>query len=152
MYTYLTLGSAHEWPQGVVGVQAGDYLTIYSCRDADGADWTVRMPEHATAPQAVCDFLDRLRPVTRDDFARKLRKIADEELYNGNPVHVKWLYETLNREYSRQSIRQTMLDLQDTGDYQLYWTKSEQLAIANLAITPQADVPGPRITSGSLKM
>ena len=151
-YTYLTLGSVCDWPRGVVGVQAGDHLTVYCSRDGDGGDWTVRMPEHATAPKGVCSFLDRLRPETRDDFARKLSQIVDEELYNGNPVHVKWLYETLNREYSRLSIKQTMLDLQDTGDYQLYWTRSKQLAIANLTITPQADVPGPRITSGSLKM
>ncbi len=151
VYTYLTFASPCAWPQGVAGVQAGDYLTVYCSRPASADDWTVRMPEHATAPQAVCGFLDRLRPETRDDFAGKLREKIDEELYNGNPVHVKWLYETLDREYSRLSIQQTLLDLQDTGDYQLYWTRSKQLAIANLTITKQADVPDPRITAATLK-
>jgi len=150
-YTYLTLASPCQWPDGVVGVHGGDHLTIYSWRPEGADDWTVRMPEHATAPPGVCSFLDRLRPETKDDFTGKLRAMIDEELYDGNPVHVKWLYETLDREYGRLSIEQTLLDLQDTGDYQLYWTRSKQLAIANLALTKPADVPGPRITAATLK-
>jgi hypothetical protein len=151
VYTYVTLGSPCEWPGSVVGVQAGNYLTVYSSREAEGKDWTVRMPEHATAPGAVCSFLDHLRPETRDDFAQKLLELIDNELYDGNPVHVKWLYETLEREYGRESIQQAMLDLQDTGDYKLYWTRNEQLAIANLTITKEADVPGSGITAASLR-
>jgi len=151
IHTYITLGSHAAWPADVAAVRTGDHLTVYSHSESDGGDWTVRMPEHASAPDGVCGFLDCLRPETRDDFTRKLVVLIDEELYNGNPVHVKWLYETLEREYGRQSIRRAMLDLQDTGDYKLYWTRSGQLAIANLALTKADDVPGPEITAASLK-
>lgn len=150
-YAYVTFGSAAPWPAAVAAVRAGDHLTVFSSYSAEEDDWEARLPEHATVRGGMRDFLERLKPETRDGRIRKLQGVIDEELYNGNPVHLKWLYERLGGEYSRESIQRTMLDLQQTGDYQLYWTKRKQLAIANLAITSPENVRGDGIAAASLK-
>ncbi|MCY2927902.1 MAG: hypothetical protein NTV86_00120 [Planctomycetota bacterium] len=150
-YTYLAMASARPWPEGVRSARGGDHLTVLSGFAPREDEWELRMPEQTTLHSAMRVFLDRLRPETRDDRARKLKAIIDDELYSGNPVHLKWLYEKMNGTYCRESIQTTMFDLQETGDYQLYRTNRGLLAIANLAITPPEKVRGPGVTAGTLK-
>lgn len=142
-YVYATFGSAEPWPPNVTGIKGKDRLTLYSSRLAGAEDWEVRLPEHGPVAAEVRDFLERLKPLPPGRRINRIREIIDEELDcgSGAPVHVKWLYDKLQGQYSRNAIAEAMFCLQDAGDYRLYWTRRDELAIDR-----DLDRPGPKIT------
>ncbi|HEY8667343.1 MAG TPA: hypothetical protein VIL86_11795, partial [Tepidisphaeraceae bacterium] len=131
-FTFFTIGSPLPWPAEVEGMSAGDSLTV--CCGPGGekgsaAGWDVRVPPQFAAPASARDFIDRLRPETRQQRISKIKTIVDDLLdtgYEGN-IHVDKLARQSG--YRRSAVQDALFAMQESGHYRLYKMDDGQLAV-----------------------
>ncbi len=146
-YTFFTIGSLLPWPEQMQGLSSGESWTV--CSSPAGADngWHVLAPPRFADRLSLRNFLDRLRPETRQQRISKVKAIVDELLgsgYEGN-IHVEKL--AAQTGFRRSAVEDAMLALQDSGHYRLYRTPDGHLAVGRAG---QLGGAGPRITASSL--
>ena len=127
-FTFFTLASAAPWPDQVSGYAAGDHWLLLSSRDADGS-WRTSAPPRFADRLTLRNFMDRLRPETRQHRISKIKRFVDELLdsgYEGN-IHLEKIAKKTG--YRRTVVRDTVFALQNSGHYRVYRTPEGQIAV-----------------------
>lgn len=126
-FAFFSLGAAGALPANLAGVAAADYWLTLSGQ-TDGGQWDVRTPPPFSYRRALRDFLDRLKPETRDARVHRLKECVDGLLIEGGNVTV----DRVKRDsgYRRSTVRDAFFELQKRApeSYRV-WTKDGQLAI-----------------------
>ncbi len=131
-FAFFTVASASPWPEQVIGHAAGDHWLVVSGLKSDG-EWQTSTPPRFVDRLSLRNFMDRLRPETRQQRISKIKRFVDELLdsgYDGN-IHL----EKIAREtgYRRTAVRDALLSLQDSGHYRVYRTPEGVIAVGRKA-------------------
>ena len=127
-FTFFTIGSACRWSEQVLGSASGDHWLVISSLSPDGV-WETRTPPRFADRLSLRNFLDRLKPETRQQRISRIKHFVDELLdsgYEGNILLDKVANET---GYRRSAVRDTLLALQNSAHYRLYKTAEGLLAV-----------------------
>ncbi|MCA9209124.1 MAG: hypothetical protein KDA55_12240, partial [Planctomycetales bacterium] len=127
-FAFFTLASASQWPDQVKGHAAGDHWVVVSSCTADGR-WRTSAPRRFADRLSLRDFMDRLRPETRQQRISRVKGRVDEFIgsgYAGN-IHVDKLAKEIG--YRRTAVRDALFALQGSGHYRVYRTPEGQIAI-----------------------
>jgi hypothetical protein len=118
VFTYYTVGTPNALPDCVRPETAGDYWTVLSAPAGDDA-WDVRMPPQFATKAALRNFLDALRPETRQQRISRIKRYVDGLIEGGfaGTISVDKIKEATG--YRRTAIRDAMLEMQDSGHYRL---------------------------------
>jgi len=129
-FTFLTIGSASSWREQVSGYAANDHWLIVSNQESNGS-WGTQTPPRFADRLSLHNFMDRLRPETRQQRISKIKHFVDELLdagYEGN-IHLEKIKESTG--YRRTAVRDALLALQDSGHYRLYKTSQGLIAVGS---------------------
>jgi hypothetical protein len=127
-FTFFTIGSALEWPEQLPAHATGDHWLVVSSLRTDGTFKTSVPPRFADR-LSLRNFLDRLKPETRQQRIFKIKQFVDERIqqgYGGN-IHLDMIHNGTG--YRRSSVRDALLALQNSGHYHLYKTPEGLLAV-----------------------
>jgi hypothetical protein len=128
-FTFFTIGSASRWSEQVVGCAAGDHWVVVSSQNPDGTTWDTRTPPYFAHRLSLRNFLDRLKPETRDERISKTKHYVDKllnEAYEGN-IRLDKVAEATG--YRRSVVRDALFALQGSGHYHLYKTSQGEVAV-----------------------
>lgn len=126
-FAFFTLGASGALPANLAGLAAADHwLTLAGLPDA--GQWELRLPPPFSYRPSLRDFLDRMKPESRDQRLSRVKDCVDGLLIEGGNVTV----DRVKRDsgYRRSSVREAFFDLQKRApeSYRV-WTKDGQLAI-----------------------
>ena len=109
-------------------MRTGDHWLVVSSPKADGTFQT-RVPPRFADRLSLRNFLDRLRPETRQQRILKIKQFVDERLAQGYEGNID--LEKVHNEtgYRRAAVRDALLALQRSGHYRLYKTPEGLLAV-----------------------
>jgi len=108
--TFYSLGSYTPWVGDLHGHAAGDHWVVFCSANADGKTWEVRTPERPADPLSLRNFLDRLKPETRQQRISRLKYVIDDLLQTQPNVVLDDLKEKTGDR--RTNIRDTFLTMQ----------------------------------------
>jgi len=131
-FSFYSIASAYSWPSQITGYAAGDHWFVVSSLGDDGI-WRMSTPPRFADRLSLRNFMDRLRPETRQQRISKIKHFVDELLdsgYEGNITLEKITNETT---YRRAAIRDALIALQDSGHYRVYRTSDGVLAVGSRA-------------------
>jgi len=109
-FTFFTLGSAMPWSAEVQGHAAGDHWVVVSSLTPAGA-WEVRTPPRFADRFSLRNFLDSLKPETRQQRISKIKTAVDEFLLGEPGVLVPMAAEKTR--YRKSVVLDAFLTLQD---------------------------------------
>jgi len=127
-FAFFTLASALPLPEQITGYAAGDHWLIVSSLKTDGT-FDTRTPPRFADRLSLRNFMDRLRPETRQHRISRIKRFVDELLgfgYEGN-IHLEKIAKETG--YRRTAVRDTLLALQDSGHYRVYRTAEGEIAV-----------------------
>jgi len=127
-FAFFTLASALPWPEQITGYAAGDHWLILSSLKTDST-FETRTPPRFADRLSLRDFMDRLRPETRQHRISRSKRFVDGLLdtgYEGN-IHLEKIARDTG--YRRTAVRDALLALQDSGHYQVYRTSEGEIAV-----------------------
>ena len=126
-FVFFTLGASGTLPANLAGLAAADHWLTLACLPDAGA-WELRLPPPFSYRPSLRDFLDRMKPESRDLRLSRLKDCVDGLLIEGGNVTV----DRVKRDsgYRRSSVREAFFELQKRApeSYRV-WTKDGQLAI-----------------------
>lgn len=138
--TFATVASPKEWPEDVVQ-RVGDTWSILSSPIGD-EKWTAHSITGVSGSRSVTGFLTRLRPETREQRTERVRIEIDRLLESGlDRADVGRIKKALS--YERTDIEDAFFALRKTGDFRLFWHKTDGRQI--LAIDRRIDLPAPKV-------
>ena len=127
--SFVTIGATSPWPSGIELPSEGATCIVLASQKTSGEWATVLPPVFATKP-VFRDFIDRLKPETRQQRISRIKTAVDKVLdtgYEGNLTVEKVAKETA---YRRTQVRNAFLALQKSGHYRIYRRKGDkQVAI-----------------------
>jgi len=129
-FSFFTFGSGFPWPEQIAGHAAGDHWLILSSLGDDDT-WRMSVPPRFADRLSLRNFMDRLRPETRQQRISKIKEFVDGLLgsgYEGNITLEKIARETT---YRRTTIQDALMALQESGHYRVYRTSDDMLAVGN---------------------
>ncbi len=128
-FTFFTIGSTLGWPEQVVGYAAGDHWLAVSSRKGDGTFKTSVPPRFADR-LSLRNFLDRLKPETRQQRILRIKEFVDGRLAEGYQGNIDLEKVAQGTGYRRTATLDALLALQSSGHYRLYKTPGGFVAIA----------------------
>ena len=127
--SFITIGAATPWPPDIKLPSEGATCILLSARKT-ADEWETSLPPVFATKPAFRDFLDRLKPETRQQRVSRIKTAVDAVLdagYEGNLTVDKVARET---GYRRTQVRNAFLALQQSGHYRIYRRKGDrQVAI-----------------------
>ena len=127
-FSFFSVGSPVPWPKHISGYASGDHWLVLSSRTESGS-WLSSTPPRFADRLSLRNFLDRLRPETRQHRISRIKRLVDELLdsgYEGN-IHLEELAKETG--YRRTAVRDALLALQDSGHYRVYRTPEREIAV-----------------------
>jgi hypothetical protein len=127
-FVFMTLGSPFGWHGELQGMAGGNYWVVCSSPGDDGK-WQVMTPPRFADRLSLSNFLDRLKPETRQQRISAIKACVDDLLdshYEGN-VHLELIRKRTG--YRRSVIREAMAAMRERGGYRVYRTTEGTLAV-----------------------
>lgn len=129
-FTFFTMGSSSPWPETMEGHAASDHWLILCDYSKDGT-WDCRTPPRVADRLSLRNFMDRLRPETRQQRISRVKTCVDEYLkagYEGN-IHLEKI--AAETGYRRTAVRDAFLAIQELGHYRVYRTHEGDIAVGS---------------------
>lgn len=129
-FVMYTIGSMLPWSGALQGHAGGNAWLLVSTLGDDGG-WQTALPPSFAADQSFRDFMDLLRPETRQQRVFVIKDYVDarlEEGYEGN-LHLDKIAKATGRR--RSVILDAFRALHDSGRYRLYRTPEGQIAVGH---------------------
>jgi hypothetical protein len=136
IFQFISIGTSSELAEGLRGLAGGDFWRAFS-KATDDTHWQTSIPERFTDLVAVHNFLDRLKPETREQRILKVRSVVDELLDTGyeGSIHVEKIRsateDVTGFPYRRSSVVDALFALQKRSEdrYFVYRHTDGQIAI-----------------------
>jgi hypothetical protein len=148
VFAFYTLGGSSAWLADPKSLSGGDFC-IFLSHPTGGKEWDTVTPPLFASRSSFRNFLDRLRPLTRQDRISKVKTAVDKLLADGFMGNV-----TMDRikgmtGFRRTQIRDAFLAMQEFGDYKVYWLDGKKGGM--LAVGAKVHRPGPAVTAGEFR-
>jgi len=144
-FTFFVLGSALPWPDHAATDAAGSHWVVVSSRRSDGM-WHTSAPPRFADRLSLRNFLDRLRPETRQQRISRTKDYVDRILTTGFEGNLYLEAIAKDTGYRRTAVEEAALALQASGHYRVYRTPEGALAIGG-----KGTLLGRTVTSENLR-
>jgi len=118
--------------------------------DADGA-WETRMPPVFGNALSLANFMDRLKPETREQRIGRIKAYVDELLTSGYQGFVHTDKIAAATGCRRVAVHDAMFALQESEPYTIYKTKDGRLAIRKATGKERATVTSAPVARGPMR-
>jgi hypothetical protein len=128
----------------MTGHSAGDHWLVVSSLREDGR-WQTSVPPRFADRLSLRNFMDVLRPETRQERISRIKHYVDDLLvsgYEGN-IYLEKIREATG--YRRTTIQDALLSIQGSGHYRLYRLDGD------VAVGPESSKRGVRLTPRSFR-
>ena len=146
VFVFYTIGGASTWLADPKSLSGGDFC-IFLSHPTDGKEWNTITPPLFASRSSLRNFVDRLRPLTRQDRISKVKIAVDTTLADGfmGNITLEMIKKKLPS-FRRTQIRDAFLAIQEHAkdEYKVYWLDGKKDGI--LAIGAKAHRPGPAVT------
>ncbi len=130
-FAFFTIASASPWPGQITGHAAGNHWLVLSSLENDGI-WRTSTPPRFADRLSLRNFMDRLRPETRQQRISRIKRFVDGLLESGYEGNINLEQIAKETGYRRTTIKDALMALQESGHYRVYRT-SGVLAVGNNA-------------------
>ena len=127
-FVFFTVGSLLSWPEEMAGYAAGDHWLIVSNLNVDGS-WDSRTPPRFADRYSLRNFMDLIKPETRQQRISRIKTFVDELLDSGFEGNLDIELIKRKTKYRRTTIREAFLTLQGSDHYDLYKTREGRIAV-----------------------
>ena len=146
-FAFFTVGTAGPLADNLAGLAAADHWVTLSCQ-LDSKEWEMRLPPASGYRPCLRDFLDRLKPESRNERIDRIETCVKEVFVEGGNATVERVKRASG--YRRSNVREAFFELQKrSADVYRVWTKDGQLAIRKAPqgepIRITAAGPGPQL-------
>ncbi len=148
VFVFYTIGGASTWLADPKSLFGGDFCVFLS-RPTGGKEWDTVTPPLFASRSSFRNFLDRLRPLTRQDRISKVKTAVDNLLADGFQGNITLDKVKKLTGYRRTQIRDAFLAIQEFGDYKVYWMDGKKGGM--LAIGAKVHRPGPAVTPADFR-